>query len=528
MDTKFVTINGQSFLKRSLRKEDLSICPLCWSEAAQKSGDQTHGCGVRSIWLPEQFHACQIHNVALVPLPYRDYTTCYDPIFRAHCEPGWIRNLNACVTERAPSKFEVSAKTQIATRSPMIAWLPAVQIDVLEKWCLGLGAFVRSGKTNPQNLEHQEQRRLIDIGLEITSSGLELVHIKVDRALARHQIRLSQTWLHGCALQSASPVERTGFREMFIEMGRQQGRYCLYSVRNNDPAEVVVAAALGDIARKTGRSKRWVKRALVVDGLLHESEPPKVNNLAAHMSKCKRHIKKLIAAKDSQESAAILGVGSRMFEGLINYGLLEPLRTRAFQKPRYTVEELDRFLNDIQNSIEETDRLQNDLRSISRVCFIARCDAGQVIDSILRGQLPSTQIIPQGIGLGAVLVSHTEVMQALKSQEEARRERLKSIGLYEVVKVLGLEYFHVKRLIAANLLQSEILEQDGDRAGGEAVLKESLDSFLQEYQTARTVAQANGVSVGTVRSIIARKQISKAAVVKGTPIYRKEDVRALV
>ncbi|SCZ68559.1 hypothetical protein SAMN04488118_10818 [Epibacterium ulvae] len=62
----------------------------------------------------------------------------------------------------------------------------------------------------------------------------------------------------------------------------------------------------------------------------------------------------------------------------------------------------------------------------------------------------------------------------------------------------------------------------------EAVLKESLDSFLQEYQTARTVAQANGVSVGTVRSIIARKQISKAAVVKGTPIYRKEDVRALV
>ncbi|MBT8155179.1 hypothetical protein KMP13_15135 [Epibacterium ulvae] len=191
----------------------------------------------------------------------------------------------------------------------MVSWLPDVQIDILEKWCLGLGAFIQRGLENPQDLAPKQQCQLIDIGLEITVSGLTKTHTEVDRALARHQARLARAWVYGWALQSASPVERKAFKAICQGMSQQQGLFCLYSVRDKDAAGVAISTSIAHIAQATGRSKRWVKRALIADDFLPETGPPCVRDLSNHIYRCRTHIRKLNATKGVQDCAALLGIG---------------------------------------------------------------------------------------------------------------------------------------------------------------------------------------------------------------------------
>lgn len=47
---KFTLLNKQQFLTRSIRKQDLSICPVCWIEDLEKGAQQTDSCVQRWQW----------------------------------------------------------------------------------------------------------------------------------------------------------------------------------------------------------------------------------------------------------------------------------------------------------------------------------------------------------------------------------------------------------------------------------------------------------------------------------------------
>lgn len=528
LDTKTASINGQNFLNRSIRKAELSICPLCWLDAAQNSNRHLHENGVRSIWLPKQFHTCHVHKIALIPLPYQDYTTCYDPVARAQHEPGWLRTLEARIVQQCPTRFEIAAKCQLKTRVPMVEWLPDIQIDVMEKWCLGLGTLIRRGLGNPQLFDHAQQRKLIDIGFEVTAAGLSRIHTEVDRALGRHQTKLSRTWVYGWALQSASPSERKVFRAMCQDMAQQQGYYCLHSVSDNASASVGLSAALADISRKSNRSKRWVKRALIADGLLPATGMPTVRDFRAHVRRCNSHINELNATKGCRECAATLGVGTAMFEGIVRYGFVKPFRTRAFKKPRYKASEIERVFENILSSILKVPAPSKDLRSLSEVCFVTRCDAAEIIEFILKGALPATQLSAQDIGLGALLVSFPEVQRALKKKQRARLERQNYLSIEAVMKILGLERFQVRRLIAADLLQSRTLAQCRDFSGGEHVRRRTLKRFMLQYETAKTAASKFEIPYAKVSKSIKMHGVSSVSDELNVPVFDKDEISKIL
>ena len=104
---------------------------------------------IRANWLPRMLSSCTRHSVALLSLPYIDYTTCYDPPARCRADPNWLYRLEDMIVETRPSRFEKAVLGQLNGQSAC-HWLPDLQIDVLQRWCLGLGAMTQLGG-NPRS-----------------------------------------------------------------------------------------------------------------------------------------------------------------------------------------------------------------------------------------------------------------------------------------------------------------------------------------------------------------------------------------
>ena len=326
---KFTLLNQQQFLTRSIRKQDLSICPMCWIEDLEKGAQQVDGCVQRWQWLPRFASCCAQHDVALCELPYSDYTTCYDHLLRIAPEPGWIRSLETRIIPRAPSAFETAALKQVEDQTPMIKWLSEVQIDVLERWCLGLGAFIASGTLRPDTAPQQQQRELIDLGLSVSRGGHGKIFDEIDKALGRHSIRLSNTWLHGWALQSSSPEERSTFRKLMQELSQDQGDYYLVSRQRQSSDQAMIDAWIKKISHATGRQSRWVRSALTADGFLPYDANVKRAPVKPFVRSCQTHIRALAASKSLEQSADHLGVGIVMFKGLIVGGTVSPMKSNT-------------------------------------------------------------------------------------------------------------------------------------------------------------------------------------------------------
>ncbi|MBT0780661.1 hypothetical protein [Paracoccus sp. pheM1] len=61
---------------------------------------------IHANWLPRMLSSCARHGVALLSLPYRDYTTCYDPPARCRADPNWLHRLEDMIVEQRLSHFE--------------------------------------------------------------------------------------------------------------------------------------------------------------------------------------------------------------------------------------------------------------------------------------------------------------------------------------------------------------------------------------------------------------------------------------
>lgn len=226
---KYTELHGHRFLSRSIRKHDLAICPICWREDLSLADGHLDGCAIRWEWLPRFMSCCSRHKIALIELPYADYTTCYDHVLRAELAEGWLHSLEERVQQQALSVFESVALEQLEQKTQMVDWLPDIQIDTLERWCLGLGAFIAEGTLRPDATPLATRRELIDLGFSVTRAGHGKLLGEVDQALGRHATRLSKTWFHGWALQASMQDERRAFRGIMLGLIKDQGDYCLLS-----------------------------------------------------------------------------------------------------------------------------------------------------------------------------------------------------------------------------------------------------------------------------------------------------------
>ncbi|MTI02108.1 TniQ family protein [Roseibium sp. RKSG952] len=512
-------LHGQQFLTRSLRKQDLAICPVCWLETGTSDKSQLH---LRRNWLPRPIQTCPIHNVALIPLPYADYTSCYDHILRARFERGWLDQLPRYVLPMRQSPFERAAICQIDSDTPMCNWIGDVQIDVVERWCLGLGQFVKMGTGHPADLTREQQRNAINAGFAITEQGASSVFEAVDKALCKHRLRLSKTWLHNWALLSVKPKERSFFRELMRQLCADQGHFCLNSISQKVSVERYVDANIVAIAKAANRHHSWVRMALVRDGLLPEGGNPQQQNLKVQMQKCLAHIQDLVKSLDTTKGAKLLGIGTKGFEALVNDGLLRPIRSTAHKKWRFRREDIEGFSARIQEHVAGNSPTDNaDYCSIHQACFAYGCTTPQVIRLILTDQLAGSYQHETEVGISGIRVLRSALVAKLPIFTSEH------ITPYDLTKQLGLEYAELKQLNKLNLLPCYPTPSGCRRRIRNSVSVIILDQFLGRFQTVRSAASVLQIEESDLQKRINEVGIYPSPDAGGLPVYPASELLSL-
>lgn len=513
---KFAYLNGQRFLSRSIRKQDLSICPACWGNDLSIA---KHHLYVRSFWLPKSIGTCTEHKLALIPIPYGDYTSCYDHFLRIDMETQWLSRLPQLEVPQRLSNFEKAALQQLQDGSPICSWLPDVQIDVMETWCLGIGLFISRGKARPEHLNSSEKRRLTDLGLKATLGGVHNLEKEIDAALTRHRVRLSGTWVQKWASQSSKPPERQAIRLLMRDICSKQGHFNLTSIATASWAEYFMNAKIADIAENTRRSKAWVRHALQREGLIPKSGVPEVRDLKQQMRRCRTFINAAVTSLDSTKSASKLNIGIKGFESLVEDNVVQSMRNRSHKKRRFRPQDIENILEVLDRNVgDHSCADEDDYCSIPDACFQMGATTAQITRLIFGGQLPNTIRTKGSRGFKGVRIHRGELRGAMKILTDDH------IGSNELAKVLGLTFSDLRVLRETYLLPHFPAPKGQGYRPEKAISKIVLQRFLERFQTIKTAAKHLGTSEKELHAKISLASILPAKEGKGVPIYYRADI----
>ncbi|WP_299938210.1 TniQ family protein [uncultured Pelagimonas sp.] len=516
---KNTILDGKTLLSRSVRKADLSICPQCWSEIADSGLFRPYNLAMKRDWLLRPIQTCSVHHTRLVPLPFNDYSTCYDHVFRSRLNHSWLKGLPELIASQSPTKFEAAVIEHLDQDTSLCCWLDKVQIDVLERWCLGLGFFMERGSGQPVDLDINTQRQLIDIGFDVTVNGVGSIHNAVSAALRKHSIRMGKTWLYGWAYQAANPLERRPFRALMKNICNDQGDYCLLSVAKVDQKSPFVEAEIRKIAQKTDRSVGWVRNVLRTDGMIPENGIPTQGNLRQHMQICLRHVAKVADGINAKASAARLNIGIKAFEGLVGDGIIEPIKTETSAKPRYEARVVDELFAKIEVNLEKIPHNDIDeFMSIPDACFAVSSTTAKITSLLLSDQLPKSYTIDLAAGFSGIRVNISELRSKLLMHAST------GLTMQDLRARLGLQYSEVKQLTTLKLLPSFSGRKEGSSRPALIVDPTDLAKFLERFQTIRTAAKQLGIDEGIARSRILNSKIYRAPEGQGLPIYKTSDI----
>ena len=228
------------------------ICPACWLEQREVSDARAYDIALRREWLPRPVTSCALHSLKLIELPYWDYTTTDDHMRRSRLDRDWESRLADRSQHQTPTNFETLALRQLNTGQPVCNWLPDEQIDVLERWCFGLGILLEKGAWHPRATAKSDEPDYIDAGLSATIAGKDNMRIEIDAALRRHRLRLPSTWLAAWSSQNPKPEERQNLARLFKGLCDDQGFFCLNAATDQLPRQIEFEMGLKKIAKSAG------------------------------------------------------------------------------------------------------------------------------------------------------------------------------------------------------------------------------------------------------------------------------------
>lgn len=522
MGRKLTILSGLKIQSRSVRKQDLSICPACWLQQLETGQSKPYALSMHVHWLPRQLHTCQTHSVKLVPLPYENYTNIYDHVRRSHAEIGWIGRLAAYIEHQNYSNFESALADHLKSKTPMCTWLPKEQVDTLERWCLGLGLLIERGSDGARGLAAGEEANLIDVGFEVMLGGKDQMHREVDAALRKHRLRLTATWLATWAYQHPKPPERQGLARLLKSLCDDQGYFCLQSTSTADPKLVALEMGLNRIAKSSGKTPSAVRQILTTDGYLPANGVPHQNDMRAFLRTCAAQIRAIDNSLPIRKSADILGVGVQLFKGLVEDRIFVPLRTRTYKKARFEHDHLDSFLGEIDELIgDRPPCADQNMQTIQAGCFHLTCSAGQILALLRANQLQSACYGSSGHGLGRVRIDIEELKSKLLQQDGS------GLSLEDLRKLLGLERRFAAKLSAVGLLPSYSGRKSSTGGRASLVAPCVYDHFVEHYHTVRTWAARAMITESQVRIALKVNNIRPAPEADGVPVYRIEDLRRL-
>lgn len=412
------------------------------------------------------------------------------------------------------SRFERAALEQMNTGISMCGWIGDVQIDVLERWCVGLGQFITKGVGHPEQLEENQQRDLIRIGFAVTEQGNPAVYDAVDKALCKHRLKLSKTWLHNWALLSVNPPERQFFRDLMKRLCADQGQFCLTSISTDMSVERLVDAKILDIAQATNRHQSWVRKALVRDGLLPSNGKPKYVNLEPYLSKkCMGHIVDLVNSLDAIKSARRLNIGIKGFEALVKDGLIQPISSQTHKKWRFRPDDIDAFSSKVMKQLTgfcppDT----HDACCIHQACFAYQCTTPQILRFLIMGQLGRSYLTDDRTGIAGIRVFRSELLDALLIFKSNH------ITASELTDRLGLNSPELRQLDLLNFLPTYPTVKSQDRRAQNSVSTIVLDKFLKRFQTTRSASKVLGISESEIEERVRICKVSPVPEADGLPI----------
>lgn len=370
---------------------------------------------------------------------------------------------------------------------------------------------------SPVELDAQTQGQLIDEGFAITLTGHDAIQSAVDKALGRFQIRLSAAWLHGWALQSASPEERGALRKLMRQMGRDQGQYCLLSVTPAGRRDVQVDVAIRGIARDTGRPRKWVRKVMIADWLLHPDGSCRSRDVSARMARARKHVIALASSLSTTEAAAQLGISVVGFQRLVGSGVLSPIRTRAFRKARF----LRTDLVDMKTLLALPGQAGDAQARIAMkdAANASGCSPDHAVRLLIRGCLPSAVLVDREAGLDGILVCEAEWNAALQESD---------LGLADAARAMGIEEEALRKLRYSGLFPMRQGLSSRGRGIHHLIAWASFQKFCETYLTLPLAAQRFGLSVPEVRRLVREAGLPRAPGAAGVPIYAAERLGSLI
>lgn len=515
LDRKTTLLSGCRFLSRSIRKQDMVVCPACWLEQREVSDAKAYEIALRREWLPRPVTSCALHSLRLIELPYWDYTTTYDHLRRSGLDCDWESRLADRSQRQTPTNFETLAIRQLSTGQPICNWLPDEQIDVLERWCFGLGILLEKGASHPRATAKSDEPRYIEVGLSATIAGKDNLQTEIDAALRRHRMRLPSTWLAAWSYQNPKPTERQNFARLFRGLCDDQGFFCLNAATDQLPRQIEFEMGLKKIAKIAGKTPLKIRQALVADKLVPESGIPHQHSIYMLLRKCEAHIGALERSLSERGAARYLGVGTALFKGLVRDNVVVPLKTNAFSKPKYDNAVLTKLMDELVGAIESrSDNRNTEATSLHDVCFLLRCPASRLLSLVSSGQLTTTSLSSNGTGLDRLRFNLDEVKICFADNDAG------GLSVEELRLRLGLQHRHVTKLAKLGLLPSYLGRKKETGISAALVDETTLNRFLRKYQTARTWSQSQGIAERIVRRRLQERQLPRAREGDGIPIFR--------
>jgi hypothetical protein len=483
-------------------------------EQREENDAKNYDIALRREWLPRPVTTCVLHSLKLIELPYWDYTTTYDHMRRSWLDSDWERKLVDRSQSQTPTNFETLALRQLDTGQPICSWLPAEQIDVLERWCFGLGILLEKGAWHPRATAKSDEPDYIDAGLSATIAGKDNMRIEIDAALRRHRLRLPSTWLAAWSYQNSKPEERQNLARLFKGLCDDQGFFCLNAATDQLPRQIEFEMGLKKIAKSAGKTPLKIRQMLVADRLVPESGIPHQHSIYMLLRKCEAHIGALERCLSERGAAKYLGVGTALFKGLVRDNLVVPMKTNAFSKPKYDNADLTKLMDELVGAIEfRSDNQDTEATSLHDVCFLLRCPASRLFSLVSSGQLPSTSLSSTGTGLDRLRFKLDEVKTCFAENDGG------GLSVEELRSRLGLQHRHVTKLAKLGLLPSYLGRKKGTGISAALVDETTLNRFLRKYQTARTWSQTEGIAERLVRRRLQERQLPRAREGDGIPIF---------
>lgn len=521
-DRKFTMLNGCRFQTRSIRKEKMVICPACWLEQREENPMKPYAVAMRREWLPSPISCCLVHGVRLVGLPYLNYTSIYDHIFRCSLEPDWLRQLSEKIEEQKPTRFERLAVRQLETEEPICSWLPHEQIDVLERWCFGLGLLLEKGSTPARTVPRRDEPRFVDVGLRVSVKGRSNLMKEIDRALRKHDLKPRSNWLAAWSFQHPKPPERQQFAKLFKGLIDERSLDLLSASSDELPRKIEYSSGIQSIAEASGRTPAKVRQLLAKDGLIPAHGLPQQMSINKLLRRCREHVAAIDQSLSEKEAAELLGIGTHLFKGLVRDNFIVPMKTANYVKPRYDRTVLTKLVGKFLRPLETRadDDLSN-MKSLQDVSFLLRCSASRVLCMLSSDQLQNSALAPDELGLGSLRFDIEEVKGCFvaSSSEGLTVEELRSL--------LGLQYRHVTKLAKLGLLPSYQGRKKGTAIEAALVDRPNLELFLMKFQTARTWSRKFGLRERSVRRRLQFDGFRRAPEGDGIPIYRIEVISKL-